>query len=370
MKTRHGKLTSVAVLGLAATLAACGGGSGSNQVVTQEAEVATDDGGLVIDGEQIADEETYEAAKGQTLTIYTGYQEANQRVFNEAFVKDTGIQVEFVRDVTNKLSERILSEHGAGRLGADVIITSDYRVANEFGEAGIWEPYTPLPIEGQTDLIHDDGDFATFANVGVTFAYNTQLVAEEDVPTSWLDLLDPENAGKVGLTAGTAGGSSIAINRFLAEEVDPDFWTKMAALQPTIFDSGGQRQEALARGELRMATAGTASVNVAVTQDNAPIDYVVPEEGIVLFSFFIGKVADAKNSEAAEVFLNYALSHRGQSVIAQVGDYAARADVDPPVAAGRPLPPLDSDQVWIMPPESEAEYAEADADVWRAAFGR
>lgn len=366
MRIRYGALASVAVLSLALT--ACSTGD-SNSVVKDDAEVTVEDG-LVIDGELIADKATYEAAQKQTLTIYTGYQEANQQAFNDAFTADTGITVEYVRDVTNKLSERILSESGAGRLGADVIITSDYKVAREYGDAGIWEKYTPLPIEDEAELQHDDGDFSTFANVAVTFAYNTQLVAEADAPASWMDLLDPANQGKIGITSGTAGGSSIALNRFIQEEVDPDYWTKMAALNPTIFDSGGQRQEALARGELNVATAGTAAVNVAVTQDNAPIALVVPEEGLVLFSFFAGKVADSANSEAAEVFLNYALSKRGQSVIAQVGDYAARADVDPPVAAGSKLPPLDSDKVWVMPAKDELEFGTADAEIWKAAFGR
>lgn len=369
MRIRRTALASLAALGLAASLAACSSTGTPGSVVTDDADVAVDDG-LVIDGELVADAATYDSAKEQTVTIYTGYQEANQKVFNDAFTADTGIKVEYVRDVTNKLSERILSESGAGQLGADVIITSDYKVAHGFTEKEIWEPYTPTPIEGEADLIHDDGAFSTFANVGVTFAYNTQLVPEADAPKSWKDLLDPAYAGKIGITTGTAGGSSIALNRFLTEEVDPDYWTKMAALKPTVFDSGGQRQEALARGELAVATAGTASVNVAVTQDKAPIDYVVPEEGLVLFSFFIGEVSGADNPEAAQVFINYALSKRGQSVIAQVGDYAARADVDPPVAAGRALPPLDSDQVWIMQPEKELEFGAADAEVWKAAFNR
>lgn len=367
MKIQHRGVAAAAALTLALT--ACSSGDDSNVVAADEANIETEDG-LVINDEMIADQETYDAAKDQTLTIYTGYQEANQKVLNDAFTADTGIQVEYVRDVTNKLSERIRSEAGAGRLGADVITTSDYKVALDFEEAGIWEPYVPAPIADMPELQHQDGAFSTFANVPVTFAYNTQNIAPEDAPSSWLDLLDPANKGKIGIVQGTAGGSSIALNRFLQEEVDPDYWAKLADLDPTIYDSGGQRQEALARGELNVATAGTAAVNVAVTEDGAPIDYVVPEEGLVLFSFFTGKVEDSPNSEAAEIYLNYALSQRGQSVVAQVGDYAARADVDPPVALDRSLPPLDSDQVWLMPAESELEHATSDAEIWKEAFGR
>ena len=364
------KMRTRSVAGIAALLLALTGCSGSStSSLTDSAEVDSADG-LVINGETIADKETYEKAKEQTLTIYTGYQEANQHVVNEAFTEDTGIKVEFIRDVANKLSERIRSEHGAKQLKADVIITSDYKVANDLDKAGIWDTYVPTSIEDKKELQHNGGKFVTFANVPVTFAYNTNNVAPEDAPTSWKDLLDPENKGKIGIVQGTAGGSSIALNRFIQEEVDPGYWTSLAELDPTVYDSGGQRQEALARGELNVATAGTSAVNVAVTQDGAPIEYVVPDEGIVLFSFFAGKASTAVNSEAAEVYLNYALSQRGQDVIRQVGDYAARADVDPPKALDRDLPPLDSDQVWLMPATAELEHATEDAAVWREAFGR
>lgn len=364
MKNHTRSLATATVLLLALT--ACSGGTPD---MTSSAEVNTNEG-LVINGETIADKATFEAAKGQTLSIYTGYQEANQKVINDAFTTDTGIKVNYIRDVTNKLSERILSEAGAKQLNADVIISSDYKVVNDFAEAGIWDTFVPAGIADKKELQHNDGQFVTFANVPVTFAYNTNNVPEDKAPKSWKDLLDPANAGKIGLTQGTAGGSSIALNRFLTEKVDPDYWTKMAALKPTIFDSGGQRQEALARGELNVATAGTAAVNVAVTKDSAPINYVVPEEGLVLFSFFAGKASTAKNPEAAEVFLNYALSKRGQAVISEVGDYPARSDVAPPSALGRPLPALDSDQVWLMPAADEVKFAAEDADVWRKAFGR
>lgn len=364
------RTVSLAAAALAAVTALSGCAGEDAASIVGEADIETSDG-LVIEGETIADAATLKAAKGQTLTLYTGYQEANQHAFNEVFTADTGIEVEYVRDVANKLSERVRSEAGAGQLNADVVITSDYKVTKALVDAGVMTPNVPdtLP-EDADDLVVDDGDFTAFANVAVTFAYNTNLVSEEDAPTSWADLLDERWKGKIGITSGMAGGSSIALNRFVTEKVGDDFWPRMADLDATIYDSGGQRQEALARGELEVATAGPASVNTTVNEDGAPIEYVVPEEGIVLFSFFIGQTATAPDAEAAEVFINYALSKRGQSVLAAVGDYSVRADVDAPVADGRELPPLDSDQVWVMEPTNELEFGDADAEVWREAFGR
>ena len=353
---------------LVASLAACGGSGTGNAVVTSEATVDTT-AGLVIDGETIADKDTFEKAKTQTLNLYTGYQEDNQQVFLDAFTKDTGIKVSMMRLVPNKLSERVLSEHGAGKLPADVIITSDYQLAHGYTEAGIWREFTPETVKDQKDLFLDDGQFVQVLNTPVTFGYNTQLVKEEDAPKSWKDLLDEKYKGKIGIVDGGAGGSVAAMNRFIAEEVGGDYWKDLAALDPVIYESGGTRQTALARGEILVATAGTAAINVAVTQDKAPLNYVVPEEGLITFDFYMGLTKTGASPEAAQVFANYSMSKRGQAVYAAVGDYSVRSDVAPPKALGRELPPLDSAQVWRMPAES-AKFSEADAEAWNQAFSR
>lgn len=366
---KHTAVRAAAFTLTAATALAACSSSESSSLDIEEADVDTSSG-LVIDGEEISDKETFEAAQDQKVSLYTGYQEANQEAFNEAFTEDTGIEVEYVRDVANKLSERIQSEAGAGKFDADVVITSDYAVAEELADEDLLEPYEPATVEKGSDLTLADGAFTSFANVVVTFAYNTGDVKKDEAPTAWKDLLDPAYAGEIGLTSGTAGGSSIALNRFVEEEVDPKFWDKLADQKPTVFDSGGQRQESLARGELSVATAGTAAVNVATAQDDAPLEYVVPEEGLVLFSFFMGKSKTAQNPEAAEVFIDYAQSRRGQSLISHVGDYSVRTDVAPPTANGRELPALDSDKVWRMKPEDEVRYGPEDAKAWKAALGR
>lgn len=363
MKTRKVALTALSVV-LATTLAACGG-SGSGDI-TSEAEVDTSEG-LVINGETIADKETYEAAKTQTLSLYSAYQESNEQAFIAAFTRDTGIEVDLMRLVPARLGERVLSEHGAGRLGADVIRTSDYDIVDSFTKAGVWDPYVVPGTEELEEVVIQDGNFSRVTNVVQTFGYNTRVVSEEDAPTSWADLLDEKWSGKIGISQGLSGGSNIALNWFVEEKLEDGYWEKLAALQPTIYDGAGQKLTAFARGEVPVATTGSASVNVTATEDKAPIDYVVPEEGFVTFDYYIGKTASAQNAEAAEVFMNYNFSERGQTVFTELGDYSVRPDIAPPVALGRELPPLDSDKVWRMPLSEvgrQAEYSQA----WAEAF--
>jgi iron(III) transport system substrate-binding protein len=366
MNKRTAASPAIALL-LAGTLAACGGSSSANNGVIKDKAAVDTSAGLVIDGETVADQATYAKAKTQTLSLYSAYQEANEKEFIEAFTKDTGIKVNLMRLVPSRLSERVLSEQGAGKLAADVIRSSDYDIVDGFTEAGVWQPYVVKGTEKLEDVVVQDGNFSRVSAVVQTFGYNTQLVSEADAPKSWADLLDPKWAGKIGISQGLSGGSNVALNRFAATELAAGYWDKLAALKPVVYDGAGQKATALARGEIAIATTGSASVNVAATQDKAPVNYVVPEEGLVTFDYYLGKTKASKNVEAAEVFMNYNFSKRGQSLFAQLGDYAVRPDVAAPVALGRDLPAVTSDKVWRMSLDDVDKQA-ADAAVWKRAF--
>ena len=240
------KLAGLAAV-VAIAVSACGSSAGTG-VVQNNAAVETTKG-LVIDGEQIAAQDVYDKAKGQTLNLYTGYPEANEKTFIEAFTKDTGIKVNMVRLQPNRLSERVLSEQGAGVLSADVVRISDYRLADGFSKAGVWRSYTVPGSEKFDEAVINSGDFTRTHNAVYTFGYNSQLVKSEDAPKSWAELVDPKWAGKIGIVQGNSGGGVAALNRFMETELGGDFISKYAALKPKIYEGVGPQQTALARGE-------------------------------------------------------------------------------------------------------------------------
>ncbi|UUL76951.1 extracellular solute-binding protein [Pseudarthrobacter sp. Fe7] len=164
-------LTAAGVL-LALSLTGCGSAAQSAGVVTASAAVKTDDG-LVINGESIADKATYEKAKTQTLSLYSGYTDSSESALVDAFTKDTGIKVNVVRLTPNKLSERVLSEQGAGKLSADVIRTSDYRIAKSMEDAKVWKAYDVPGASALKDVSVDGGQFTRMFNSVYTLGYNT-----------------------------------------------------------------------------------------------------------------------------------------------------------------------------------------------------
>lgn len=349
-------------------MAACGTSQPSSNVVPAPGVVNTNDG-LVIDGESIADKTTYDKAKTQTLSFYTGWTESCESAFVAAFTKDTGIKVNFVRLTPNKLAERVLSEQGAGKLGADVIRTSDYRIAKSMDDAKVWQSYDVPGAAQFEDLSVDGGQFTRVFNSTYTLGYNTQLVKEADAPKSWADAVNGKWQGKLGIVQGGSGGSTAALNRFMETKLGADYFQKYAAQKPTIFDSAGAEAAALARGEVAVGTVTVSGTNISAVQDKAPVKFIIPEEGLVNFENYVGIAASATNVEAAKVFMNYNLSKHGQKAFAQLGEYPARADVEPPTVMGVKLPVADSGKVHLMAGTDIETFGKEDLAKWNAVFG-
>lgn len=352
---------------LAVVLAACGGAQ-STSLVTATAEVKTD-GGLAINGETIADKQTYDKAKTQTLSLYTGNTESTERALLDVFTKDTGIKVNMIRLVPNKLIERVLSEKGAGKLTADVIRTSDYRIAKSMGDAGVWQKYEVPGAAKFEGAIIDGGQFTRMFGPVYTIGYNTRLVKEADAPKSWADLVSGKWQGKIGIVQGGSGGSTASLNRFMETELGVDYFQKYASQKPTIYDTLGAQATALARGEIAVGTVTISGTMISAVKDKAPVKFIIPEEGVVTYGYYLGLTSSSANMEAAKVFMNYNFSKRGQDFFAEIGEYPVRTDVTLPQALGVQRPPIDSPKVYEMTDEDALKFGKEDLAKWNQVFG-
>lgn len=326
------------------------------------------DGALVIEGETIADSATYQQARQETLRLYTGYVQSAEKVLIDRFTKDTGVKVSMIRLTPNQLAERVLSEQGAGKLGADVVRTSDYPIAQAMQKAGVWQKYLPPIIADIPELSLDQGLFnLTFDSV-YSIGYNTQLVDKASAPTSWADMVSGKWKNKIGIVQGGSGGSTAALNRFMLSKLGEDYFKKYASQDPVIYNSLGQEAIALARGEVAVGTVKVSDIGVLATKDKAPLMFVVPAEGVAVYDYYLGMTSSAKNAAAAKVFINYNLSKRGQEVFSKLGEYPARADVASPTVLGVTLPPIKSAQYFRMSTEDSMKYSKDDLAKWNADF--
>ncbi len=381
MKKTTRNLAVAAVAAVSLTLAACGGsgdGSGAGAGADSAAEEILampeidDSDGLVIDGEEVADADLLAAAREEgSVAWYTASGAESAEVTAARFEAETGIDVDMTRMPSGKLSERVLSEAGAGRLEAGVVTITDPVLAEQFADEGVYTPYEVASYDtltGMDGVVWEDGLYYAPYYSAYSFAYNDQAVGEDDAPKDWDDLLDPKWKGKLGIVNAGAGGTVQGLARFQETKLGDDYWEKLAAQEPRIFDTTSVQLEALARGEIEVVTSGFNSTYGAEVA-GAPITLVVPPAGVSGTYNMQGLTEAGADSAAAKVFQNWTMSTAGQKFAAAQGFVPSRTDTPDTPVGDYQLPAADSDQFTLYTPQEAKEIGADVVSRWNRAFG-
>ena len=132
------------------------------------------------------------------VRVYTGRHYDLEPAF-EAFVEETGIQVEFLPGDDASLRERIASE--GEDTEADVYMTVDAGNLAIAAEEGIFQPLDSEVLdEAIPESLRDPDDhwFALSRRIR-SIAYNAQALDEAEVPTTYEELAEPEWKGRLCL---------------------------------------------------------------------------------------------------------------------------------------------------------------------------
>jgi len=325
-----------------ASLASCGS---SNDHASGGSGKTDASGSLVVNGETIADAALWKKAQSEgSMTIYTAYTADKEQKIVDAFTKATGLKVNVVALGTAPLVTRLQSESKAHKYTADVVKLGNLVNINALATGGLLSSYQP-PAAFNIPAVDKggNGEYWAWNQSPLAPGYNTAVVNDSDAPKSWADLLNPRWKGKLGLAPFSAGGVEIATFQFLRNDVDPNYWTKLAAQQPQILSVMASVAQALTNGQIQVGIVQPSVLGQAMSQ-GAKIKFVPdPPEGLPLSNNFVGIAAHAPHAAVAQVYLNYLFSKAGQTVLSQqIGDYSVRTDVPPPVIAGVKMPALNS----------------------------
>ena len=119
---------------------------------------------------------------------------------NRAFMKHYPfIQARKTRVQSQRLLVRFETESRAGKHTADIVRTTDWYI-DIFKKKGLLLKYEPPERKNIPDELKDRDGFYTSLYLAVHVpAYNTRLLAKNDLPRSYDVLLEPKWKGKFGL---------------------------------------------------------------------------------------------------------------------------------------------------------------------------
>ena len=287
-------------------------------------------------------------ASAQQLNIFNWSDYINEESIPE-FIEESGIDTTYDTFDSNETLEALLL---AGNSGYDLVVPSGTFLKRQ-SELGVFQALDKARLTGLDNLsafvldkveTFDPGQTYSipymWGTTGIGYvAENVEAALGTDAPlNSWDLVFDPENAAKMaecGFYMLDASDEVIpAALNYLGlnpDSNDPaDLVRALEVLTPirpyiTKFDSS-EYIDALAAGEICVAVGWSGDIFIARdAAEEVTVEYVVPEEGALMWFDLMAIPADATNVDEAYTFLNYILR---PEVIAAATNYVFYANAN------------------------------------------
>ena len=278
------------------------------------------------------------------MTIYSGRTQNLIGPLLEQFNKETGIAIDVKYGDSAELA-LLLDEEGE-RTPADIFLSQSPGATGFLGGKGRLAQLDAAVLDKVDRRFRNaDGRWVGISGRQRVLVYNSEQVAEADLPDSVLELTDERFAGKVAVAPSNGSFQDFvtAMRQLEGEETTATWLKELAANEPRTYANNNAIVEAVSRGEVEMGlvnhyynyrfqqeSPGTPSRNHHFAGDDVG-SLVIPATASVL--------AGTDKTEEATRFLNFLLSAEAQRYFSdQTFEYPLVSGV--PAASG--LPPLAS----------------------------
>jgi putative spermidine/putrescine transport system substrate-binding protein len=291
------------------------------------------------------DTETVEdsAESGEvTLMMYSSVVQDNytKAVVEPFMEKYPDITLEYVPAESS--SEMLASLRSQKASPTTDVTVMDISVAATGNDEGIFQPLDPEKVSNLADVDERgqvEGNFGpavTFDNL--VLLYNTEQVSEP--PTSWEALWSDEVAGKVVIDAAPdiQGLSLMMIMNKIEgadykQTVQPAV-ERLSDLAPDVMTwaPNPDSYTMVTNGAAAMGIGWNARAQFYSNESDGKLGVAIPEEGSVFQINTINLVEGSDSPEAAQTFINYALSPEAQAAFTEQMYYAptnTKAEVSP-----------------------------------------
>ena len=289
------------------------------------------------------------------LTLYSAVNEEYVKKLASEFEKETGIKVESLRLSAGEIVARVRAEKNAPK--ADVWFGGSADGFIQAKEEGLLEKYVSPQAAVIPPRFKDREGYWTGVYIGyIGFVSNKKMLAEKGIaaPTSWQDLLQPQLKGQVvAANPGTAGAAYTMLATLVQLYGEDKAFKYMKQLHGVVKNYPKSAVAAAQMAGMGETTVGVAFLQDAIRfQEQGMKDIVItaPKEGT---GYEIGAVAIVKGTtqrEAAQKFIDWALTKKTQEIGQTVGAYQFPTNPEaksPSVAeAIRNTKLIDYDFVW------------------------
>ena len=267
------------------------------------------------------------------LTVYTAVEAEDLKEYAERFeAKYPDIKINWVRDSTGVVTAKLLAEKNNPQADAiwGLAGTSLLLLKSE----GMLEPYAPEGVDQLDPKFVDKSDPPAWTGMDAWVAAICVNTVEAErlglpMPTSWKDLTKPEYEGHVIMPNPNSSGTGfLDVSSWLQMFGEEEGWEYMDALHQNIArytHSGSKPCKLAASGEIPIGVS-FAFRGAKSKAEGAPIEIIVPEEGVGWDMEASAIVAGTDDLEAAQKLMDFSVSreamemyNQGYAVVAMPG---------------------------------------------------
>jgi spermidine/putrescine transport system substrate-binding protein len=316
------------------------------------AACGSDDGGLEGGSSDSSDVPTAESGTVEGELTISNWPLYIDKATIPAFEKETGVSVKYIEDINDnteffgKLRPQLATGESGGR---SIIMPTDW-MAKKMYDLGYIQNLDKEAIPNVTENLlpslqspsfDPERDFSVPWQSGMT-----GIIVRKDLApdiTSINDLFDPKYKGKVTFLSEMRDSVPLVMK---ADGVDPDDATDEdwlaaidkldeAAASGQIRDfTGNDYADDLTRGDV-VAAVGWSGDAIQLQADNPNIEWLMPDEGCMLWSDNMLIPVGAPNTAAALEFINYVYDPEVAADIAEYVNYITPVDGTKEILAER-----------------------------------
>lgn len=317
-------LVSLTVLALVS--AACGGNDSGTTGPTEPtglspAPTEPDDGATTPDDEdELAALVEAAEAEGTVTFWYSSVPETIQVIvdaFEEAYPNIDVIGEDLS---SGPQGDRLSQELTAGQVSVDVIINSDFTQMEPLASEGHLVDVSTLPeaAAAQSNFVEDTWHehHPIIGTSDVHMAYNPDVLEEDELPTSYEDLLDPKWEGMMSANDPSLGLGAAQYWINVLQTQGEDFFEALAEQDVAVVQASSQSIDLLLSGSRPLALQSSPFQVVAARGDDLPLEPWYGYGRVSVFAYYMGLIAEGPNPEAGKLFANWLLTEDGQCALA------------------------------------------------------
>lgn len=286
-------------------------------------------------------DEIIEASRSEDgLVIYSNMADNNWQPVIEGFrERYPWINVETLDLGSGTVHSRWEAEAGSGSRSADILVSgANDRWASYGLEGGRMMNYASPEIEHLPEFANPYPGVLVLSADPLVITYNAALLAEDARPTGLASLADAA-AADPGTFNGRITTYDAARNSFglaawwnYLDVKGEEGWNHLRQIGPMIRGetSGGPMNEKIATGEyvIGVAVSGITIFPRLEQPGGEILGFAFPDDGTIVMLRGMGIPENAANPNSAKLFVDFALSHAGQTLIGKGGLVPLREDVD------------------------------------------